>query len=1004
MSTPDYNLLRQLSAREGSGYWQSLAELAQPAAGETHEQGGAGALPPGISRRNLLKLLGASVAMAGLAGCSRQPAEHIVPYVNMPEHLVPGQPEYYATSFTLGGYAQGLLAESVEGRPVKLEGNPQHPATLGACDAISQASVLALYDPDRSAAVRHEGVVSTFPAWLTDLHQRRRTWDANQGAGLCFLTANITSPSAGQQMQAMRERWPLARWFVHEPIGREAVFAASRALFGRALEPRYQFDQAAVVVSLDADFMQSQPGFLRYARDLTARRRPSAQQAPQCRLYALESVFSVTGGASDHRYPLAWQQVEAAARQLAMALDVAVAPPAQKVLADDVVQAMAQDLRSVAGGAVVVPGDQQSTAVHLIAQAINHQLGAVGNTLDWIEPVAVPAQAEGLAQLVEAIHAQEVDSLLVLDSNPIQTAPADLNFAAAYQRVAWRAHWGEYCDETANLSHWHLPATHFLETWGDAAAYDGSQSLVQPLILPLHGGKTLLQVLAAISQGQELDARQLLIRYWRGAYAGADFERFWQQSLHDGVIRDSRPAAVAVTVRADWQGELLPAIEAQPGELELRLMPDAAIWDGRFANNAWLQEMPRPLTTLTWHNAALISPALAERLALADGQRVSLSSNGRNLEVPVFILPGQPHNTIGLALGHGRTQAGGVAEGSGSDAYALQSCKTPWAAAVSLQPTERHSQLAATQAHHAMEGRDLVRASTWQHYQQEPDFAQRQEQLISLYQEPSPQVHNAAPRAADAEQAWGMSIDLSACIGCNACVTACQAENNIPVVGAEEVARGHDMHWIRVDRYFAGPLDNPTTVFQPVPCMHCENAPCEYVCPVGATQHSSDGLNQMVYQRCVGTRYCSQNCPYKVRRFNWFEYTAADAPYPAHPAVQNPDVTVRSRGVMEKCTYCVQRISRARQDADAQGRPLHDGEPQTACQQACPTRAIVFGDVADPQSKVSQLKAHPLNYAMLAHLNTRPRTTYLAGLKNPHPQLASDKAATSKGRNGGEGA
>jgi len=989
MTPIDYRALREkLSVKEGVGYWRSLAELAETPEYldlSQGEFGGGGQLgSASLSRRSVLKLLGASMALAGLSGCRGQPEEHIIPYVTMPEHLVPGTARYYATSFTLGGYAHGLLAESHEGRPTKLEGNPDHPATLGACDAISQASVLSLYDPDRSGSVRHQSVISNFDAFLGALRQRQQEWDSSNGQGLCFVTETTTSPSEQKRIELLKQRWPEARWFGHDPVDRKSVYAGSELLFGQPLEARYQFAQASVVLSLDADFMQSQPGFLRYARDFMARRRPRDQQSAPARLYMVESTYSVTGATADHRRAMAWHEIEPATRQLAIALGLEVAKPERNVLPGPWVDAVARDLKQARGKALVVPGDQQPSSVHAMAHAINELLGAFGQTVEWTRPVTDGLEAPGLGALVEAIDRKEVESLVVLGSNPVYSAPADLAFDDAFQRVPWRLHWGDYYDETGHLATWHIPSAHFLETWGDARAYDGTVSFVQPLIRPLHGGISRLQMLTAIDEGKERDPRELLREYWRERHAGTDFELFWKQTLHDGFMEQTRFTATDARVQPGWV-EQLPSGTKQKstGTLTLQFRPDPALWDGRYANNGWLQEMPRPLTTLTWHNAALISPALAEEYEVHDGDEVELKVDGYTLEIPVFVLPGHPHRAITLSLGFGRSHAGRIARGIGSNTYALRTSNGRWATPVTLRPTGNRTELAAIQVHSNIEGRDMVRSAPWSEYQQHPGFAQKHHEEHSLYPEPWP-----AER--EAEHAWGMAIDLSACIGCNGCVTACQAENNIPIVGPEEVSRGHDMHWIRVDRYFSGGLDAPGITFQPVPCMHCENAPCEYVCPVGATQHSADGLNEMIYQRCVGTRYCSQNCPYKVRRFNWFDYTSTAAAYPAEPAVQNPDVTVRSRGVMEKCTYCVQRINTVRRNAEAEERDIADGELKTACQQSCPTEAIVFGDLADPESEVSRLKSHPLNYAMLAHLNTRPRTTYLAEVYNPNPEISDD--------------
>ncbi|MBB3189665.1 TAT-variant-translocated molybdopterin oxidoreductase [Halomonas cerina] len=987
MSHNDLQQIRQrLSHARGPQYWRSLEELAESEAfgrflhQEFPRLGAVWEAP--LDRRGALKLMAASLALAGLTACGRQPPEFIVPYVNMPEGQVPGVLRDYATSHLVGGYAHGVLARSHQGRPVKLEGNPQHPATLGACDIFSQASVLSLYDPDRAAAVMHRGNIAGYDDWLMALWERRRTWEAREGRGLAILTGSLTSPSQHDRLSTLLARWPQARWYVHEPIDRRAVYAGSELLFGRPLEAVYHFERTRVVVSLDADFLQMQPGFLRYAHDLMTRRRPRDNDDVLTRLYVVESTPSITGSVADHRHRLDYRQVEAFARQLARALGVAVEPPDRPGVAESWLNPLVDDLRRHAGEAVVVPGDRQPPAVHAIAHAINQQLEAHGRTLAFITPVDAGHAAPGLDALTEAMQAGEVDDLVVMGTNPVYTAPADLAFERAYRQVPWRLHWGETYNETGRLSHWHIPATHALETWGDARAFDGTTSFLQPLIQPLHGGKTGLQLLTALTRGIDEDARELLVGYWRERHDEEDFTTFWRRCLHDGLLAGSTSLAVEVTPREGWMNALPPPPSAkEPAEgITLQLQPDAAVWDGHYANNGWLQELPRPLTKLTWSNALLVSPALAEARGLMEGEVVRISTRDHRLEVPVYVLPGMPERAVTLSLGYGRKGIGQVADGVGHNAYRLQASRQRWAIPVELEKTGDHENLAVTQHHHAIEGRDLIRATTLEAYRDNPAFAKHPPPQESLYPEPWPADRQA-------EHAWGMVVDLSACIGCNACVMGCQAENNIPVVGPEEVRRGREMHWIRIDRYFEGPLESPRLIFQPVLCMHCENAPCEYVCPVGATQHSASGLNEMIYNRCIGTRYCSQNCPYKVRRFNWFDYTGRQATYPQPDAVHNPEVTIRSRGVMEKCTFCVQRINRARITADVTDQPIRDGELQTACQQACPTQAIVFGDISDSQSQVRKLKEHPLAYGMLEHLNTRPRVSYLAGVGNPNREI-----------------
>ena len=926
-----------LGDRRGERYWRSLEELSE----SDEFQGFLAAEFPAlselwntpISRRDMLKFMGASLALAGLTGCGGQPPEEIVPYVRMPERVVPGRPRFYATSTLIGGYAHGVLAEAHEGRPTRVEGNPDHPATLGACDVISQASVLDLYDPDRATAVVERGSVSGYGSLLTSIRDRQIDWDADDGAGLCLLTGTVTSPSQAAAIEQLRERWPQARWYTHDPVDRDGVYDGNTLLYGRPCEPVYDFSRARVVFALDSDFMQGQPGFLRYAHDFMANRRPRDAGTDLARLYVAESTPTSTGALADHRLTTTWPRVEALARQLARALGEDIPAPTQPAADPAWIEIVAADLRNEGSSAVVVPGDQQSSAVHAIAQAINHSLGAYGRIVRAVAPIPASRGTGTLADLVERIEADTVTDLVVLDSNPAYSAPADLEFERVYRRVPWRLHWGSHYHETARLSHWHVPAAHSLEAWADARAYDGTASLIQPLIEPLNGGRTVLQMLHALARATDGDPRALLKEYWRDRLGGMDFEDTWERSLHDGYIEGTAEPPLDVAPRNDWR-ERLPDPQPADDRLMLQLRPDPSLVDGASANNGWLQELPRPMTKLTWTNALLIAPALASAHGLDMGDEVSVRAGERSVTVPVFLLPGMPADAVTLELGYGRESAGRVGTGLGVNAYDLRTSERPWAQPVRIEPTGGHQPLPTTQNHHAIEGRDMIRAADLEHYRRNPDFAQHAGPHQSLYPEPW-------PADSDSPYAWGMVIDLSACIGCNACVTACQSENNIPVVGPEEVARGHEMHWIRVDRYFEGPIEGPGMAFQPVPCMHCENAPCEYVCPVGATQHTASGLNDMIYNRCIGTRYCSQNCPYKVRRFNWFDYVNADNALAASAAVRNPDVTVRARGVMEKCTYCVQRIRAVTQEASRRNRPLVDGEMMTACQQACPTEAIV---------------------------------------------------------------
>ncbi|HLQ84597.1 MAG TPA: TAT-variant-translocated molybdopterin oxidoreductase [Salinisphaeraceae bacterium] len=979
--------LRERLAASDSGpqYWRSLDELADTEAFGDYLHSEFPRWAPiwqqAVDRRSVLKLMAASMALTGVTACDRAPAGKIVPYVNMPESVTLGQVSQYATAAAVGGYAHGILAESREGRPIKIEGNPDHPATHGSCDVFSQASVLSLYDPDRSDTVRRVGEISTFPAFLIALQAHRTQWDDSGGDGLCLLTGKLTSPSQIAAIEAMRQRWPAMRWFVHEPGDSAAPIAGARMAFGRAVEPRYHFDKAQVVCSLDADFLGLLPGYLHYARDFVSLRRLREEQPNMNRLYSIDATPSITSAAADHRQRVPGDRLEGVARALASELGIAVDAGSEMAVDRQWLQALAQDLQAHQGEALVLAGPHLPPAVQALVYAINEALQAPGRTVEYQEPVAVGHEADGLADLSKAIDAGQVDTLLMLDCNPVYTAAGDLDFPTRLQTVPLRIHWGLYFDESAHYAHWHVPATHALEAWGDMRAFEGTASLVQPLITPLYHGRTALQMLHAITAGEETDARALLRGFWRKQRPDT-FDQQWTRWLQQGVVPDTAAAVVDVSMVEDWQTRLP---ESQPPEegLLLQFRVDPSVWDGHHANNGWLQELPKPLTKLTWGNAALLSPALAQKHKLREGDVIRLTVAQRSLEAPVYVLPGQPDNAVTLNLGYGRSAAGQVGNGVGVNAYLLRSSAAPWLLpGLTIEATGAHRQLATTQNHRATEGRDQIRVADLATFKDKPQFAQKDEDTPqeSLY--PEPYVRNRL-----SAYQWGMSIDLNACIGCNACITACQSENNIPIVGEAEVARGHEMHWIRVDRYFEGQPEAPRLVFQPVPCMHCENAPCEYVCPTGATQHSADGLNQMVYNRCIGTRDCSQNCPYKVRAFNWFLYNGPKARHPTPPPVQNPSVTVRARGVMEKCTYCVQRIQAAKIEHAKTDEPIRDGEIVTACQQACPTDAIVFGDISDDTTQVARTKRSPRNYAMLGNLNTRPRTTYLAAVRNPNPAI-----------------
>ncbi len=1000
---------KHLSSARGREYWRCLEELA-----ETDEfrellrrefpRQAAGWLDA-IDRRSFLKFMGASLALAGLSGClTSAPAptdEKIVPYVTQPEEIVPGKPLFFATAFTLAGFATGLLVETHEGRPTKIEGNPNHPASLGATSALAQASILTLYDPERSQSIINAGMVSTWNSFFSELNDEMEEQRLSGGAGLRILTETVTSPTLAEQMHSLLANFPKAKWHQFEPVGRDYVREGSRLAFGEIVETHYRFDRADVILSIDCDFLFHGPAAVRYARDFANQRRMESGKSEMNRLYVVESTPTVTGSMADHRLPLRPGEIEVFARAVARGLGIEVTD--QRATRSSVdpnwLGALVRDLKRHRGRSVILAGEQQPPAIHALAHAMNHALGNVGQTVIYTEPVeAAPTdQLASLRELVKEMEAGQINVLIILGGNPVYTAPADFRFGDHLANVDFRVRLGLYEDETSALCHWHIPQAHYLESWSDGRAYDGTITIMQPMIAPLYGRKSSHELLSAIAGQPDHVGYDILRDYWRRQKRAADFELFWRTSLNDGVVADSALAAKSVTLKpvssygSSGSQALNPNAENR-NSLEILFRPDPTIFDGRFANNGWLQETPKPLTKLTWDNAILLSPATAERLGISrsigttGGERgtiyvdvVQLQYRGRSIRGPAWILPGQADDCVTVHLGYGRTRAGRVGNQTGFNAYILRTSDTFWrASGFEMRKTGDSYPLACTQFHSLMEGRQLLRAGTLGEYRKNPNF------IREIGEETTP-VPSLYPTFKYEGYAWGMAIDVNSCIGCNACVVACEAENNGPVVGKSEVMRGREMHWIRIDSYHKGDLKNPEMYHQPVPCMQCENAPCELVCPVEATSHSEEGLNDMVYNRCVGTRYCSNNCPYKVRRFNFFQY--ADFETPSLKLMHNPNVTVRSRGVMEKCTYCVQRISAAKINAEKEDRTVRDGEIVTACQQACPTQAIVFGDVKDPNSRVSKIKGRSLNYTLLDELNTRPRTSYQARLRNPNPEI-----------------
>ena len=1074
------------TARGGKKYWRSLEELADTPvfrefverefpqhAEEWHDP---------IERRTFIKLMGASLALAGMSGCVFQPPEKIVPNVKQPEDQVPGKALFFATAAPLFGAAIPVLVRSNEGRPTKIEGNPDHPNNRptdfppedpirdprgsSATDIFTQASILSLYDPDRSPTLTYREDIRTWTSFVGEMRSILDEQRPKQGAGIRFLTESIISPSLGAQMKELLATLPQARWHQYEPANRDNAQAGALLAFGQPVNTTYRFDLAQRVLSLDCDFLAPTfPGYLRYSRDFMARRRITETNKEMNRLYVVETTPSNTGAIADHAWEVKPSEFEAVAKTIAATGSASVNLPW--------IEPLVRDLQQHKGASIVLAGDNQPPMIHALAHAMNNALGNVGKTVFYTDPLEVnPVEhRKSIEDLIKDIDAGVVELLVIIGGNPVYNTPVDRKLSPerlkkiADQKETNRCvHLSEYKDETSEWCHWHVPAAHFLESWGDTRSYDGTVTIVQPLIEPLYDGKTASELLALFSDQYDRKPYEMVKSFWQrnqqqpqtagtaGAWAGTtgagrqeqeqtagagnnqnarqatpvpaaapapvpspapDFESWWRQSIHDGFIANSAFPTKTVSLNsspANQQTQSAPQPAA--GQFELVFRTDPSIYDGRFANNGWLQELPKSLTKVTWDNVAIVSPNSAQQIASETTNRggvkgrehyvpvVEIATQQGKIAAPMWIMPGQPDGVITVHLGYGRRLAGEVGSGKGDqqvgfDAYQIRTSIEPWfTAGAKVTNTGKDYLLATTQLHFNLEDpkfsteeRDIVRSQTLEEFLHSGSHAEEEKHEHPTLYEDYP-YKNQAENAPN--YAWGMAIDLNNCIGCNACTVACQSENNIPIVGKTEVVRSREMHWIRLDTYFKGfDPNHPEGVnFMPVPCMHCENAPCEPVCPVHATVHSAEGLNDMVYNRCVGTKYCSNNCPYKVRRFNFFLYQPWDEQkHQTYQLMRNPDVSVRSRGVMEKCTYCVQRIQGAKIQAELEDRKVKDGEIVTACQAVCPTEAIVFGDVNDPNSRVSKLKANERNYSLLGELNTKPRTTYLSQLKNPNPEI-----------------
>jgi molybdopterin-containing oxidoreductase family iron-sulfur binding subunit len=914
-------------------------------------------------RRQVLRLFGAALAMGGLAACtSGKPSGVLIPAVRIPPGLVPGQPDHYATAHVHAGYALGTVVTHQMDRPIKVEGNPNHPSSLGATDPFAQAEVLSFYDPAREAQVMNRGQPSDRQHLLTAVADARAHMAADKGAGFRLLTGTVTSPTLAAQIDRLLQTWPAARWHQWEPFSRDNALKGAQIAYGSAIDVVPHLDAADVILGIDSDLIEGVPGWVRFARDLTSRRNPT-RTPHMSRIYAIEPAPTLLGSIADHRFVAG----PAALHETVMAITAAILHGGSTASAPPWVQPLVDDLKAAHGRAFIHAGPDQPAELHALIHAMNEALGGRGSTYDLIAPVAhrAEAQSDSLAALVADTQAGRVTTLLIIDSNPVFTAPG---FAEALQCVPRSVAITGEADETAQACTWSAPMTHAWESWADARGHDGTATILQPQALPLYGGIAPAEAVALFTDPFPSPVLALVQATWKPSFGG-DFASAWRSALAAGVVSNTASAKSDAKLRPE-AARATPA--TPPSGMRISFRPDPSLSDGRYASNPWLQELPRPFTKLVWDNPLLIPPALADRLKLRNGDLVELSVNGRRMTMPVWMQPGQAADTLVAWCGNGRRVAGLHA---GFDLYPL----TGQNATATVNKAHGTYRLASTIHHNLLfpDISDVVKHATLQTFQTRPNFAKEVER---------PEIYHRHPPG---PAQWAMSVDLNSCIGCNACVIACQAENNIPTVGKEQVEMEREMQWLRIDRYYEGTPEQPTTFFQPMLCMHCEKAPCELVCPVGATVHDSEGLNVMVYNRCIGTRFCSNNCPYKVRRFNFYDYGGDQQ----RPAVSwNPDVTVRGRGVMEKCTYCLQRIAAARITADRENRHVGPQEVRTACQAACPTQAFTFGDQSNPDSDVVKRKQSPLDYELLEDQHTHPRTTYEALVRNPNPKIAETRA------------
>jgi len=1003
-----------------NNYWKSLNELAKNEEyqkfAEREFPEDASEMTDQVSRRSFLRVMGASIALAGFASC-RKPVQKILPYSQQPEDVVIGNPNYYATSMPFQDAVTGLIVENNEGRPSKLEGNTDHPSSRGKTNIYHQAGILGMYDPDRSRHPRHNNSKVS----LDDFSTFAAEHFENRQQSILFISEANSSPTYNRLKENVSSEFPNSRWVTYEPFGEDNSIEGTNLAFGQRLRIQNHFDNARLVVSLDDDFMSpsAHKNSVENAQRISASRRVRSTDDSMSRIYSVENSYTNTGSFADHRLRLKSSEIEAFTFALANKLSENVSGlsafngASNALVGHEWISKLSDELLQNRGESIVSIGAEYSPAAHAAVAAINTALDNSGNTVTYHQ---LPFRSdqneqEAFADAITEMTAGQYDTVVFIGTNPAYTAPADLEFEESLANVDTKIHLSDYFDETSKLCDFHVNRAHFLEAWGDGLSYTGHRSIIQPQILPLFDGMSEVEFIGTILTGEQANGYELVQQTWNEYYP-TNFTRRWNSILHDGIDEESGFETETVSLQNGFAADIQPQLNVEITDgIEINIKPDPTLFDGRFANNGWLQELPDPMTKITWDNVALMSPATAITLGISpersfssnDVPLVRINAGESSIEIAAWIQPGHADDSITLYTGYGRQNVGRVADGVGVNTYPLRISNAMFYQAADVSDTGQKYEIACVQDHHNLEGRDMVRSATLEEYNENPDFATFEsfhgfevpgnKEAKEIGDDRGPVSLFNEQYGPDHQPQWGMAIDLNACFGCGVCTIACQAENNIPVIGKREVGRRRIMHWIRTDRYYEGDPDNPKVYHQPVPCMHCELAPCEEVCPVAATTHSEDGMNQMTYNRCIGTRYCANNCPFKVRRFNFFNYakeylTTGDDPEIIQMAM-NPEVTVRFRGVMEKCSYCVQRVSRAKIDSRIKtgSRKPADGTVQTACQQACPSSAISFGDLTDRESVVSQDKMNERNYVMLEEINVRPRTSYLGKLRNTNNEL-----------------